>query len=146
MPYMPICESEWSFPLDRGFLVTLGSRILRGGAFSFGLGRRPQRPNSEYPNRRPLPTRFSGQAAALTFRSTVMPHSSSNHPCRELQLSDPHFKFSRQSEQRRNGTPPIGVPAFSSRDVESNQYRHRPRSYAALLECAAEPSSSLWAV
>jgi hypothetical protein len=30
--------------------------------------------------------------------------------CGELQLSDPHFKFSRHSERGRNGTPQSGFP------------------------------------
>jgi len=62
------------------------------------------------------------------------------HPCRKPQLPGPHFKPSRQSEQRRNGTPPIGVAAFALRSGESNRCRHRPRSYSALGDCAAESS------
>jgi hypothetical protein len=38
----------------------------------------------------------------------------------------------------RNGTPPIGVAAFASQSRKSDRYRHRPRSYSALGDPAAE--------
>ena len=46
--------------------------------------------------------------------------------CRKPQLPDPQFEFRRESEQRLNGTPPIGVSAFTLRSGESNRYRHGP--------------------
>src|SRR5450759_5060098 len=61
-------------------------------------------------------------------------------PCRELQMSRPHFKFSRQGEQRRNGTPPIGVFALARRSGENRRCRHRPRSYSDWADTAAESS------
>jgi hypothetical protein len=45
-----------------------------------------------------------------------------------MQLAGPQFEFSGQSGTERNGTPSIGVSAFAS---DSDQYRHRPRSYSA---------------
>jgi hypothetical protein len=54
-------------------------------------------------------------------------------------MLDPDFKFSRQSERRRNGMPPIGVSASALHSGESNRYRHRPQSYSALGDCGQSP-------
>ncbi len=36
-------------------------------------------------------------------------------PWRKVQLPDPQLEFSRESESKRNGTPPVGVSAFALR-------------------------------
>ncbi len=51
--------------------------------------------------------------------------------------ADLQFEFGSESANGRNGTPPIGVPAFALGGGKSRRYRHRPRSYSALGNSAA---------
>ncbi len=106
-----------------------------------------------------------GHAAPLKLGSTVLPHSSSSHSGTQHRfLFCTHQVWSSSEEvyisalscscltrssnsvasavADRIGHPQLGFPRLRSQSWGSYRYRHRPRSYAAWGDSAAESSHS----
>ena len=126
----------------RDVLETRGAFLKGSGRPEFcGVGPRDAAQGCVYGDA-PLLKEPFGDVDTITVLLALGPELTRGriHLCHEVQLPDPHFKFGRQSEHRRNGTRPIRVFSFALRRGKSNRCRHMTRSYYALGDCAAESS------